>query len=158
GGLEVDDQLKLRGLLDRQVSGLRALEDAGDITGGTPILCGAVRRVAHEAAFIRPGGGSVDRGQSRLCREIYDPRAVTVDEISSQDDDGLGPRLDCAVECTPQPIRSAPPEGLKLYAQCGGDGLSLTKMAARAPAGSRSVRPQNGHARCLLHDFLEELK
>ena len=37
GGLEVDDQFELGRLLDRQVGGLRALENAADIDAGLTI-------------------------------------------------------------------------------------------------------------------------
>ena len=36
GGLQVDHELELRGLLDGQVGGLGALEDLVDVDGGAP--------------------------------------------------------------------------------------------------------------------------
>src|SRR6266851_1189428 len=39
GGLEVDDQLERRRLLDRQVARLRTLEDLVDVGGSTPKVC-----------------------------------------------------------------------------------------------------------------------
>jgi hypothetical protein len=36
GGLEIDDQLKLRGLLDRQISMVRTLQYLVDVCGGAP--------------------------------------------------------------------------------------------------------------------------
>src|SRR5215468_6582608 len=45
GGLEVDDQRELRGLLDRQVTGLGALEDLVDIDSGAPPQISEVRTV-----------------------------------------------------------------------------------------------------------------
>ncbi len=40
GGLEVDDQFELRGLLDGEVGGLGASQYLIDIGGGTPVFVG----------------------------------------------------------------------------------------------------------------------
>src|SRR5262245_7068471 len=53
GGLEVDDQLELRGLLDGEVAGLRTLEDAVDVGGRAAELVGKVRAIRHQAAGHR---------------------------------------------------------------------------------------------------------
>ena len=37
GGLEVDDELKIRGLLDRQLPGFRALEELVDVASGASV-------------------------------------------------------------------------------------------------------------------------
>src|SRR6516162_4485942 len=52
GGLEVADQLKLRGLLDRQVSGPCALEDLIDEPGGAVIEIRIVHAIAQEPAQL----------------------------------------------------------------------------------------------------------
>src|SRR6266511_3519587 len=52
GRLHVDDQLDFRGLLDRQVSRLLALEDAADIDAGLVIRIGKIGSVAHQAACL----------------------------------------------------------------------------------------------------------
>src|SRR6266566_1275200 len=49
GRLQVDDQLKLRRLLNGQVSGLRALEDLVDVDSGVAVDVNVVRPVCHEA-------------------------------------------------------------------------------------------------------------
>src|SRR5215470_9189398 len=41
GGLEVDDQLKGRGLLDRQVPGLHALQDTVHVVSRSPVAVGS---------------------------------------------------------------------------------------------------------------------
>jgi hypothetical protein len=40
GGLEIDDQLECRRLLDRQIGGLGALEDLSDVTADVAIGVG----------------------------------------------------------------------------------------------------------------------
>jgi hypothetical protein len=53
GGLEVDDKLKLHGLLDGQVRGLRAPEDLVHIDGAAPHEILEIQAVAHQAASFR---------------------------------------------------------------------------------------------------------
>src|SRR6202045_4695683 len=52
GGLEVDDQLKLLGLLDREVGGLGAFEDLIDVDGGTLIHVREIWAIRHEPAGL----------------------------------------------------------------------------------------------------------
>src|SRR5215510_12615715 len=47
--LEIDDQLVLGGLLNRQVGGLGALEDLVDVGGGAAIEIVGIGAVTHEA-------------------------------------------------------------------------------------------------------------
>src|SRR5262245_55453742 len=49
GGLEVDDQLELRGLLDGQVGGLGALEDLVHVGGSELKHISTVRSIGHKA-------------------------------------------------------------------------------------------------------------
>src|SRR5713226_7517729 len=50
GGLEVDDQLDLRGLLDRQVGRLFALENPADVDTGQTVRIRKTASVAHQAS------------------------------------------------------------------------------------------------------------
>src|ERR1700730_6504562 len=52
GGLEVDDQLKLRRLLDGEVSGLRPLEDLVSIDGEPSVRVTLTRAVAHQSTSV----------------------------------------------------------------------------------------------------------
>ena len=47
GGVEIDDELELRGLLDQQVGRLLAFEDAVNVAGGTPELIGLIGPVGN---------------------------------------------------------------------------------------------------------------
>src|SRR5436305_7159268 len=51
-GLRVDDQLELGGLLDRQVGGLGALENAADIHALLPVHIHDIGSVAYEPADL----------------------------------------------------------------------------------------------------------
>ena len=48
--LEVDDQLKLRGLEHRQIGRLGAMQDSPDIVSGLPETLCQICAIAHEAA------------------------------------------------------------------------------------------------------------
>src|SRR5882672_9585002 len=52
GGLEVDDQLELRGLFDREFTRFGALEDLVHIDGRAPEHDGEVCRIGHEATGL----------------------------------------------------------------------------------------------------------
>src|SRR5215470_9815939 len=62
-GLEVDDQLELGGLFDREVSGFGALQNLVYVGGGAMEAVGDVRGVGHEAAGLRELSGSEDGRQ-----------------------------------------------------------------------------------------------
>src|SRR5687767_3837148 len=49
-GLEVDDQLEARGLIDRQICGLRALQNLVDVPCRRSNRVGVVGPVGHQAA------------------------------------------------------------------------------------------------------------
>jgi len=71
--LEVDDQLKLRGLFDRQVSGPFALEDLIDEPGGAVIEIRIVHAIAQEPAQLYDLAGRV-RGWLFLFRRMLSDR------------------------------------------------------------------------------------
>src|SRR5713226_87502 len=80
GGLEVDHQLELRGLLDREVGGLGALEDFVDVGCGAPPEIREIRPVGHEPTSIHEGSEAVDCRQSVLRYEFRDPASVRKEE------------------------------------------------------------------------------
>jgi hypothetical protein len=61
-GLEIDDQLKVRRLVDREIARLGALEDLVPVARGVTIMLEVVRAVHGEpAAFRKSRGRAVDR-------------------------------------------------------------------------------------------------
>src|SRR5207245_5241188 len=77
GGLQVDDQLELRRLLDREVGRLGPLENLVSVDGGTPEAFGDVWRVGHEAAGLRELPGPKDGRQLVLLRKVRDESSVS---------------------------------------------------------------------------------
>src|SRR5262249_30440918 len=70
GGLHVDDEIKFRGLLDGQVSGLGALEDLVNVGRGTPKQLSAARSIRHETADNDKFAEGEYRRQAVLDRQI----------------------------------------------------------------------------------------
>src|SRR5689334_7157290 len=71
--LQVDDELDLRGLLDGEVGGLRALEYLVDIRGCPIVMCPVVLSVAHQSAGLDESTAPEHRGQALLRGELRDP-------------------------------------------------------------------------------------
>src|SRR5262249_482312 len=72
GGLEVDHQLELRGLLDGQVGGLGALEDLVHVGSGAPKQIRLVRSIGHKAPGIDKPPPKVHGRQPVLCRQVHE--------------------------------------------------------------------------------------
>src|SRR5262245_5094343 len=53
GGFEVDKQLEFRGLLDRQIGGLRAVEDLSGVNALKAVKSGKTGSIADQAAVAR---------------------------------------------------------------------------------------------------------
>src|SRR5260370_25134675 len=70
GGLEVDDQLELGGLLDREVGGSGPLEDLVNVLGGATIQVQHISAIGYEASRIHIGSELVNRREPMLAREI----------------------------------------------------------------------------------------
>jgi hypothetical protein len=70
GRLEIADQLERRRLTDRQVSRLRALQDAIDVGRGLPVEILRFRAVADERAERGPPAGVGDRREPILQGEV----------------------------------------------------------------------------------------
>src|SRR5882762_7073894 len=76
GRLEVDDQLELRRLLDREIPRLRALEDLVDEESRAPEEIRVVRAVTDESTSLDPLLRPDDTGQAVCEGEIGDPLAT----------------------------------------------------------------------------------
>ena len=73
GGFQVDHQLELRRLLDRQIAGFRALEDLVHVCGGTPEQVGTVWPIGHKTASVHEFRPIEYRRQAALYRKARDP-------------------------------------------------------------------------------------
>ena len=118
GGLEVDDQLESRRLLDWQITGFGALEDLVNVGGGAPKHFRTARTVGHENS-----DASVNhiprshRRQAALHGEVCDPCRVNAEHPVRQDENGAGALRGHRFECAPEFVRPSRLEALNLYHQ-----------------------------------------
>src|SRR5262245_58898947 len=93
-GLEVDDQLDFGGLLDRQVRGFLALENAARVEATQAKHIAEVVSVAHEPARGSECGELVDCWNpvaERQCRELF---GSAREECIGTNDESAGAQLD----------------------------------------------------------------
>src|SRR5262249_28211153 len=87
GGLEGDDQLHLRGLLDRQISWLFAFENSSGVNADLTIVIRLTGSVAQQAAGRGERAILMDRGHrvaERQCGELF---ASGREECTGADDE-----------------------------------------------------------------------
>src|SRR5215472_13278416 len=70
---EIDDELELLRLLDRQISWLRAFQNLIDVCGSTAVQVRLVRTVGHEASSVHKLAVWIHRGEPVTHRERSDP-------------------------------------------------------------------------------------
>jgi hypothetical protein len=76
GGGQVDNEIELGRLLDRQVGGFRSAQNPVDIVGRAPVEVREVRSVGHQSPGFDVGTSIEDGWQVRGERERDDARAV----------------------------------------------------------------------------------
>jgi hypothetical protein len=74
--LQIDDQLELRGLLDRKIAGVGAPEDFVDIGSDAPQQIGEVWAIGHEAAGLHGLTEPEDHWQPVFRREGSEPPSM----------------------------------------------------------------------------------
>ena len=124
GGLEVDDQLELRRLLDRQVGRLGTFENAIHEIGRASIQTENVHSIANEAARLRVFLGP-DRRQpicERKCRDSSKARGkLSVLGNDNRIDSALGHRHKGAVKLA----GALCPRSFEVQAQRYGEPIAL---------------------------------
>src|ERR1700732_1783140 len=81
GGLEIDDQFEFRGLLDRQIGRLLALENPAGVNADLTVLTSKTASVAHQAAGRRELVIREDRGH-QVAERIRSKQLTLNKEIS----------------------------------------------------------------------------
>src|SRR6516165_10004496 len=89
-GPEVHDEIELDRLLDRQVSGLGALQDAIDIVGRPMEVVRNIRPIGHQAAVVGIVALRIDRRQMRLVDQRYDVLAKMIEHAVRKNDYSVG--------------------------------------------------------------------
>src|SRR5262245_41287256 len=73
GGFQIDDELKLRRLLDRQVGGLGTLQNFVNVVRNASVAGHHVRSVVHQSTGLDRFFAAVHHRQSALYRKANDP-------------------------------------------------------------------------------------
>src|SRR5262245_37167414 len=91
GGLEIDDQLELGGLLDGEIGGFCTFQDLVDVGCGAPGNVPTARPIRHEATDLRLLPLSAHRRQAALGCEVCDSCSVGTEERVRQDEERVRP-------------------------------------------------------------------
>ncbi len=154
GGLQVDDQLELRWLLDGEVGGFRALEDLVHVSRGPSEQIAKVWPVGHQAAGVHDKLTLVVNGREPvLGREFDEAGSLRIKEPGRRDDERLSPILTHLRKRGHEIVRAFYLHRLKARAQ--GSSRDLRGLQLDAPVVRRVKK--DGHARDLrerlLHQF-----
>src|SRR5262249_35692354 len=84
GSLEIYHEFKLDRFLDREVGGVRALQDFVHVNRRAAKLIDVVRRIRHEASDDSIGSIRVYGRKLIICREIHDLVAMSKQEAIRQ--------------------------------------------------------------------------
>src|SRR5215831_10285355 len=129
GGLEVDHQLELGGLLDGKVGRLAALQDAVDVGGGTSEHLSHARPVGHQATPPRELPEPIHRRKVAGSGELHDARPVTEGERARPHDEPPAPSRAIVANAASNSLASRTPIS-----------RSLTRSAVAAVSMSRNDR------------------
>src|SRR4051794_23073350 len=76
-GLEVDEEIEFRRLLDRQITRPRPLQNSVHVDCGSAKQVRVARTITHKAPFLHKFLEKIHRRQAALVRELYDPLPLT---------------------------------------------------------------------------------
>src|SRR5262249_24808159 len=76
GGLEIDNEEKFARLLDREIAGLRAMQNLPGIDARTTRAIAHASRIGHQNPGAPQVRKSANTGLSRLCAKTYDARKI----------------------------------------------------------------------------------
>src|SRR5262249_20113277 len=143
---QIDDELKLRRLLYRQISRLGTFQNLVYITRRTTDSVDTIRVVAHEATRVHKLRNVIHRQQTILNCEIYNPLLVVNDESPKRHNyESFCSLLASGVECLIQILRTAHLQRLNLHPQRTGSYFCFLKLRGGDRSGGI---PENGHTRC----------
>src|SRR5215207_11274049 len=99
-GLQIDDQLELGRLLNRQVGGLGTLEDPTDVEARQAVSPRDAGPVTDQAAKFDEIALVVDRWNCVTCRQRHKGSSLTGEKGTAADQHRLSPGLDGPRECS----------------------------------------------------------
>src|SRR4030095_4187788 len=99
GGLEVDGEVVLGGLLYREIAGFRSLQDLVNVDRGTTALVRAAEAVCHEAPGLRESTPDRDPRQSIPREEVGERLRMLREHRSAGDHQTIDPLLSRGSNC-----------------------------------------------------------
>src|SRR5262245_55087826 len=114
GSFQIDDQLDLGGLLDRQITGLFALENSADINADQTVVFPVIASVAHQAPSRSELAKKVDRGHRMADRQCGQLFAAGNEQLIGHDHEPTGSQFDQGCECNLDLAFAACMEDMKL--------------------------------------------
>src|SRR6266446_5003584 len=155
-GLEIDDQLELGRLLDREVGGVDAFEDLVHVGGRAPLQVENVRAIDHETAGLpvlrRP---SMYRWEAPVHRELCDLSSLSCEERVRENQERARPLPGHRREGTVDLLGVPRLQGLKPHPQDPSGSLRLSQEEC-APRIGRM--PKEGHPRDLGNQLPEQFQ
>src|SRR6516165_3412076 len=94
GGLEIDHELDLGLLLDRQLARLGTFEDFARVDANLAICIDETGVIAHQTARRDELASSIDCRNAMLRRQRHEPIASAVEEVIGADEERIGMPLD----------------------------------------------------------------
>src|SRR5262249_5594006 len=116
-GLQINDQLELRRLLDGQVAGFGTFEDLVHIGGRTPLHLGRINSIGHESAWLNKHPELIDSGNPMSGRKIDDGLSMHEHKGWRHHHHTLVVILLHAEKSRRQVLRAAHDERMNLYAE-----------------------------------------
>src|SRR5262245_25698769 len=98
GGLEIDHEFESCSLIDRQLSGLLALENPSYVASSSAIAISHIRSIAYQTACNRRCAGFISRRNRHLRRVRYQEIAAAVQERARPDQKCVSSGLSQAIE------------------------------------------------------------
>jgi hypothetical protein len=123
--LEVDRQLELGGLLDRQIAGLRAFKDLVDVDGSPTVQRNEARRVAHQGASFDKRFRRRHRRYGVFGKQIRDELLLSEDYAVKAQVDRIRAVLDCGGQRALEVLGRAHVNFLQRQSQCLGGALAI---------------------------------
>src|SRR5215472_2943870 len=129
GGLEVDDQLHLRGLLDRQISRLFAFENSSGVNADLTIVIRLTGSVAQQAAGRGERAILMDRGHRVAERQYGELFASGREECTGADDERAWSELGQGCKDRIKIALGARRQDMELQPQAAGRRLQVARKA-----------------------------
>src|SRR5215813_13578929 len=151
GGLEIDDELECRPLLDRKIPWLRSLQDLVHIDRDTTVVSGAAVTVSQQASGLHPVLEAEYRRKMPFRCEACNASGLTGGEgVLEHDHRGsvLARRL---LELRLELVGISHPEGLKLEPECA---CSCFRLSVLVRLQWAADIPEDGDASKAWYEFL----